>query len=378
MKKIAICLEHRFYEFEGKLYTKLAFPYNYWKDYLSFFDEVIVVARVKKVYEFTSDMVRVDGDHVKYEPLPYYHGPKQFLFMFVLLVLKIFQISLKYNHFLLRSGNSTNILWFFLMLLRKPYIREYPGNIKEGMIGLVGKKLWVRILANCLDSLAKVQAKFSKANSFVSQYCMELYGSHKPSFIFSSFKASEIEVVKENYHISDRLKIVCLGRLEGEKGHALLLNAISKNINKNNIEIHLIGDGGQAELLKKIATQESLNCTFYGAITDRNYIFDIIANADIFIIPSLTEGMPRALLESMAIGLPCIGSNVGGIPEVLEEAYLYNPNDLDTLNQLIQKFYDSNQLREQVGLRNKAFISNHFSDSALQEKKHAFWNSVYE
>lgn len=378
MKKLAICLEHRFYEFEGKLYTKLAFPYNYWKDYLSFFDEVIVVARVKKVYEFTSDMVRVDGDNVKYESLPYYQGPKQFLFMFILLVLKIFRISLKYNHFLLRSGNSTNILWFFLMLLRKPYIREYPGNIKEGMIGLVGKKLWVRVLATCLDNIARFQSKFSKANSFVSKYCMELYGSHKPSFVFSSFKASEINIEKINYNSSNPFKIVCLGRLEGEKGHSILLQAISKNINKNNIEIHLIGDGSQFENLRNIVQDNQLNCIFYGALTDRNYIFNIIANADIFIIPSLTEGMPRALLESMAIGLPCIGSNVGGIPEVIEEAYLYNPNDFDHLNQLIERFYESSDLRERSGIRNKKFISNHFSDSALQEKKHAFWNSVYE
>lgn len=378
MRNIAVCLEHRFYEFEGKLYTKLAFPYEYWKDYLSFFDEVTIIARVKKVHEFTPDMVRVDGGKVKYEALPYYHGPKQFLFMFFPLVLTIFKVSLKYEHFLLRSGNSTNILWLFLMLLRKPYIREYPGNIKEGMIGLVGKKLWVRILAHCLDSLAKIQAKFSQANSFVSQYCMELYGSQKPSFVFSSFKASEIDVNKENYNISNKFKIVCLGRLEGEKGHALLLNAISQNENKNSIEIQLIGDGSQTENLKKISKDNELNCIFLGAITDRQYIFNTMANADIFIIPSLTEGMPRALLEAMAIGLPCIGANVGGIPEAIEESYLYHPHDLDVLNQLIQKFYDSNQLREQVGLRNKAFISNHFSDSALQEKKHAFWNSVYE
>lgn len=378
MYKIAVCLEHRFYEFEGKLYTKLAFPYDYWKDYLSFFEEVTVVARVKKVNEFTADMVRVDGDCVKYEALPYYHGPKQFLIAFFPLVLKIFKVSLTYKHFLLRSGNSTNILWLFLMLLRKPYIREYPGNIKEGMIGLVGKKLWVRILAHCLDSLAKIQAKFSQANSFVSQYCMELYGSQKPSFVFSSFKASEIDVNKENYNISNKFKIVCLGRLEGEKGHALLLNAISQNENKNSIEIQLIGDGSQTENLKKISKDNELNCIFLGAITDRQYIFNTMANADIFIIPSLTEGMPRALLEAMAIGLPCIGANVGGIPEAIEESYLYHPHDLDALNQLIHKFYDSNQLREQVGLRNKAFISNHFSDSALQEKKHAFWNSVYE
>lgn len=378
MKEIGVCLEHRFYEFEGKLYTKLAFPYTYWKDYLSFFDEVTVVARVKKVSEFTPDMVRVDGEHVKYEALPYYHGPKQFIVMFFPLLIKIFKVSLKYNHFLLRSGNSTNILWFFLVLIRKPYLREYPGNIKEGMVGVVGDKLWVRLLATVLDNLAKVQSKYSKSNSFVSNYCKELYGSNRPSYVFSSFKASEIKVQKTSYASSGFFKLVSLGRLEGEKGHALLLEAIHKNKYKTNIELHLIGDGAQAKQLKIYAKKYNINCIFYGSLTDRNRIFDILLNSDIFIIPSLTEGMPRALLEAMTIGLPCIGTNVGGIPEVIENFYLYDPENFEELNHLIIKLYDKPEARESAGIRNRKFIIDNFGDIALQNKKHAFWGSLYE
>lgn len=378
MKKIAVCLEHRFYQYDNKLYTRLAFPYPYWKDYLSFFDEVTIIARVKNVSHFTDDMVRVDGERVSYDPLPYYHGLKQFILMFFPLVFKLLAVAFKYDHFLLRSGNSTNILWFFVFLLRKPYLREYPGNIKEGMVGVVGDKFWVRVLATVLDNLAKVQSNYSKSNSFVSNYCKDIYGSNRPSYTFSSFKASEIKVQKQNYHSDGNLKIVSLGRLEGEKGHALLLESIYNNKYKKNIEIHLIGDGSQSKTLKSYAEKHDINCIFYGALTNRDQIFNVLLYSDIFIIPSLTEGMPRALLEAMTIGLPCIGTNVGGIPEVVEKSYLYEPKDFNTLNDLINGFYESVELRESTGNRNKQFISDHFGDLALQCKKHAFWESVYE
>lgn len=377
MKKIAVSLEHRFYEYDGKLYTKLAFPYAYWCDYLNYFDQVTVVARVKKVDELTHDMVRVDGENVYYENLVYFRGMKEFLLKSPFIIAAIFKVALKHKYFLLRSGNSTNFLWLFLFILNKPYLREYPGNVKEGMIGVIGEKLWVRILANILDGLARFQGKFSKANSFVSQYCKELYSSKRPSFVFSSFKFSEINCKKLNYKIENKVKIVSLGRLEGEKGHASLLQAIHL-LNEKNIEVHLIGDGGQRLTLESLAKELQINVIFHGALTDRDRIFSILQQSDIYIIPSLTEGMPRSLLEAMAIGLPCIGSTAGGIPEVLSEDVTYEPSKSEELAKLIEQFCNSQELRELNGLKNLEFVSREYGEIKLMEQKKSFWSKVYE
>lgn len=377
MKKIAVSLEHRFYEYEGKLYTKLAFPYTYWCDYLNYFDQVTVVGRVKKVNEFTEDMVRVDGEKVSYERLVYFRGMKGFIVKFPFIVFAILKVALKHNHFLLRSGNSTNILWFFLFILRKPYLREYPGNIKEGMIGVIGEKKWVKLLATCLDNFAKIQAKFSKANSFVSQYCKELYSSDKPSFVFSSFKFSEINKRKSNYEISSNCKLVCLGRLEGEKGHANLLKALAE-VNNGSFELHLIGNGSQMNILKDQAEKLNLNVIFYGALTDRDKIFSILESADLYVIPSLTEGMPRSLLEAMAIGLPCIGSRAGGIPEVLTDEVTYESYNTSELAQLIDKFSSSLEIRSVNGIKNLKFVSSEYGEEKLMNQKKSFWSHVYE
>lgn len=378
MKEIAICLEHRFYEYKGNLYTKLAFPYNYWKDYLSFFDEVTVVARAKKVDNLESDMVLVTGNHVNYEPLPYYIGLKKFILNFIPLFFAILKISFKYKYFLLRSGNSTNILALILIILNKPYLREYPGNIEEGVVGFAGNSLKVRVLAKFLNFIAKFQGKFSKANSFVSEYCKTLYASHKPSYIFSSFKASEINKNKQDYNIVGNFKIISVGRLEGEKGHINLLNAISQLDNVPKYEVHIVGDGSQKINLEKFTRDNNLSVIFYGSVTDRDQLFSLLANSDVFIIPSLTEGMPRALLEAMAVGLPCIGSNVGGIPEVLSANMLYEATDIDGLKTLLEEVCQSKKIRMQAASENREIITKLYSDEVLQAKKHEFWSQVYE
>lgn len=377
-KYIAVCLEHRFYEYKGNLYTKLSFSYTYWKDYLSFFDKVTVIARAQKIEELESGMVLVTGDNVNYESLPYYLGLKQFILKFIPLFFVILKISFKHKYFLLRSGNSTNILAFFLMIFRKPYLREYPGNIEEGVIGFAGNSLKIRILAKFLNFLAKFQGRFSKANSFVSEYCKNLYSSHKPSYIFSSFKESEINKNKQDYNVTGSFKIISVGRLEGEKGHINLLNAISQLDDVPKYEVHIVGDGSQKANLEKFAKDNNLSVIFYGSVTDRDQLFSLLADSDVFIIPSLTEGMPRALLEAMAVGLPCIGSNVGGIPEVLSANMLYEATDIGELKTLLGEVSQSKKIRMQAASENREVITKLYSDEVLQAKKHEFWSQVYE
>ena len=265
-----------------------------------------------------------------------------------------------------------------LIILRKPYLREYPGNIEEGIIGFAGNSFKIRVLAKFLHFIARVQGKFSKANSFVSEYCKNLYASNKPSYIFSSFKESEINQSKKDYSIMGNFKIVSVGRLEGEKGHINLLKAVSQLENNDQYEVHIIGDGGQRENLEKFSKDNALTVFFYGSVTDRDYLFHLLQQSDVFVIPSLTEGMPRALLEAMTIGLPCIGSNVGGIPEVLSSEILYEPEDVEQLKKLLKGINNSQELREEAARVNQELIRKLYSDEVLQIRKHEFWSRVYE
>src|SRR5690554_4574405 len=341
-KKIAVALEHRFYRHGESVYTKLSFPYEYWKDYLTYFDDITVVARVKNIEAVTSEYKLASGPNVRFFDLPYYIGPKQMISALPKLISRVHRAVALNDKFLLRSGNVTNFLWLFVLFYRKKYLREYPGNIRLGVKGVAGSNAATEALATFLDALARLQGKFSQANSFVSDYCAKLYGSNKPGYVFSSFRSDEITVRKLDYSVSDDFKVISVGRLEGEKGHLDLIKAVSILQDQNvPVTLHLVGDGRQAVPLKEAIEKYKINCVFHGAISDRKVLFDLIKRSDVYVIPSLTEGMPRALLEAMAIGLPCIGTCVGGIPEVLPRQVLVEPAMPKCLAEKIMEFYSS-------------------------------------
>lgn len=375
-KVVRVSLEHRFYFYEGHYYTQLAFPYLYWEDYLRYFDKVEVIARVKKVDSISDNYKRVDGKNVSVLAMPYYVGVKSFVYNLPKLFHRAFSLVKSGKVFILRSGNVSNVLWFFVMLFRKDYLREYPGNIYEGVTGFAGKGIHIKLLAQFLNFVAKKQAQVSKANSFVSQDCKATYATNKPSYVFSSFNMDEIVTKKNSYELEGDFQLVTVGRLEGEKGHKDLISALAKT--DANLELTVVGDGSQLKALTEQAQKLRVKVNFLGAITDRDKLFNIISSADLFVIPSHTEGMPRSLLESMAIGIPCIGTNVGGIPEVLNADYLVPPSDPQSLAELIKCVSSDTQLRKRMGTENLQIIKKRYSKESMDKQKSLFWGELYK
>ncbi|EOD9422216.1 glycosyltransferase [Vibrio campbellii] len=376
-KCVSVVVEHRFYSYKNKVYTKLSFPYLYWQDYLKYFKSVKVIARVKQVDSIDSTFVRVDGEGVTVFPMPYYVG----MFGFIRSLPRILKFANNYvgkgNKFILRSGNVSNVIWLFVMFRKCLYLREYPGNIKEGIIGYSGRGFLNVVLANFLHLFAKFQGKYSKANSFVSSYCEEIYSSNVPSYVFSSFNSDEIKFKKRSFHRTDKVELISVGRLEGEKGHADLIVSLSEIKLDIPLELTLIGDGTKLSTLKLLSEQYGVKVNFTGAISNRERLFKHLEQADLFVIPSHTEGMPRALLEAMAIGLPCIGSSVGGIPEVLDDQMLFYPNNPDSCRKKILELINDRNSAELQSRRNVNFIHDNYSKESLDDKKINFWSELY-
>ncbi|MES7612140.1 glycosyltransferase family 4 protein, partial [Cutibacterium acnes] len=171
------------------------------------------------------------------------------------------------------------------------------------------------------------------------------------------------------------LNLISVGRLEGEKGHRDLIEAIS--LIDFDVEVTIIGDGSLKESLENYSNELRVNAKFVGAVTDRDYLFELLASSDIFVIPSHTEGMPRSLLEAMAIGLPCLGTSVGGIPEVLDSNMLFSPNDPNSCARKISELISNKSLIEMQSKRNIDFIRKNYSKKSLDEKKIKFWSELY-
>jgi glycosyltransferase involved in cell wall biosynthesis len=150
---------------------------------------------------------------------------------------------------------------------------------------------------------------------------------------------------------NDELVVLSIGRLSSEKGHRYLIDAISKiNIRAPQLKVKLLiaGHGPcEANLREQI---ELLGLTEHvrmlGYCSDIKPLFLI---ADLFVLPSLSEGSPNVLLESMAAGVPIVATHVGGVPELVDDkksAMLVPPAKADVLaNSIYELLIDRSRAR---------------------------------
>ena len=117
----------------------------------------------------------------------------------------------------------------------------------------------------------------------------------------------------------EKTTVVTVARLSPEKGIDVLLEAWRRiSVEMPQTRLVVVGDGPERDALKRLAERASLNgaVRFVGEVTD---VRPYLTTSDLFILPSRSEGLPNALLQAMAVELPCIASRVGGIPEVIED-----------------------------------------------------------
>jgi glycosyltransferase involved in cell wall biosynthesis len=146
--------------------------------------------------------------------------------------------------------------------------------------------------------------------------------------------------------------LVCIGRLDAAKGNSLLLRAVAKlPADCRDWSLAIVGDGAEREHLPALARQLGLSprVTFLGYRSD---IADMLAAADVFVLPSLMEGLPMVLLEAMAATRAIVATTVGAIPDVVADdaqALLVAPGDVDGLVTAVGRFLADPELRARLG-----------------------------
>lgn len=154
-------------------------------------------------------------------------------------------------------------------------------------------------------------------------------------------------------------KRVCfVGRLEPQKNLMALLDACAGL----EIDMYIVGSGSQEKMLKDRAAQLNLSAHFWGNLPNEK-LPDIINSATAFVLPSLYEGHPKALLEAMACGLPVIGTDVPGIREIIqhgENGWLCGTNPHE-IKQALQTVLGNLPLQRRLGANARLTVINQFS-----------------
>ena len=99
-------------------------------------------------------------------------------------------------------------------------------------------------------------------------------------------------------------------------------------------------------------------------------IFNLLSEMDLYIQPSLQEGLPRAMIEAMSVGMPIIGSNAGGIPELIDKNCIFKKKNVNEIMSIIKKI-DNEFL---VTQSQKNYLnSKKFDKNSLSNKRNAFY-----
>lgn len=164
----------------------------------------------------------------------------------------------------------------------------------------------------------------------------------QPVLARSNVRVPESQIASEPrpYDVRDRpLRVVAAGNQDGNsKGFDILLRAINQCRRQgHSLTCRILGEGTETANLRNLASELGLHdvVEFPGFISSKSEIFAELRNADLFAMPSRTEGLPRALIEAMSTGMAAIGSRAGGIPELLPPFALTDVEDVDGLAELL-------------------------------------------
>lgn len=185
---------------------------------------------------------------------------------------------------------------------------------------------------------------------------------------YSSAQSSRAVLRNELGLAADQPVIGCVGRLESVKGHTYLIRAARAVCQRHlRAMFVLAGQGQLREALEREVSELGLsqNVSFLGY---RDDVSSVLAALDIFVLPSLSEGLPLSLLEAMAAGTPVVASNVGGIPEVISDGYsglLADSGDAASIAGKLLALLDNPALGKTLAKNARAVVLDRFGIDAM-------------
>ncbi|MEM5435720.1 glycosyltransferase [Paraburkholderia diazotrophica] len=328
----------------------------------------------------------VTDDNARFIDLGNPRGVKAWIRHLPRLIWRIWRVVRDADVLLLRfPGNLSLLAMLLCRATGKPFSAEIVAN-PANYFSDVASRHPLRHVARRIHCWATGHAaKHGRTVRYVTaRVLQEAYppGPSARSFGFSDvylpdvlFDCNDLGVDVNDANV---LRIVNVGMMHNEsKGHGILLHAVAAlRTRALNIELTFIGDGLLRPELERLAARLGLgdSVRFRGTLDGEDVLREVRRHT-LFVLPSLQEGMPRALLEAMAVGGPVIATCVGGVAEVLEPASLVPPADIDALVEKIASIAADEQWRVQQKQRQREAV-RHFRYSELQAQYRCYCEAL--
>ncbi len=314
-------------------------------------------------------------DEVTLVPLPYYVGVCGLVRKLVPLAVSVWRAVAGAETVVLRvPGVVGSVAAVVCRLLRRSYAVEIIGDpgevLRAGVLGATGRRL-----APFAAAQMRWLVRHAAASLYVTERTLQDRYPCRPGTSTVSVSNVVLEPAALAAHSRSwqpaPFHVVTIGSQENRyKGHDDLLRAVRELVDRGlDVTATIVGGGRIHQELVELSETLGLaeRVRFTGVVDDRECLVDILDSASLFVLPSRTEGMPRALIEAMARALPAIGTDVGGIPELLPPDCLVPADDHYALAKAMEKMLLDTEAWEERS-RTNLEVAHTFGEAALEEK----------
>lgn len=375
---------------DGAYYCNALYGYDYFTRYFAAFDAVRVVAREEPIASVPENWLRVDGEGVEVFGIPSFRGPKQLLPLYCRIHRRLAHAADGCDAAMLRVPGQTAHMMFDHLPAGIPvgaevvadasdYLRGTKNPVLKLLYGLMSRKL-ARIVrtANGVTYVTREalqkhypsQARLSgETDAYFEQYCSDIVLADEDFGPVRTYDGKSTFV----------LVLTDVAMNAERKGERVLLRTMERlRAMGYDVRGRLIGDGTLRAAFETEAAQRGLRAytSFPGLLSTHEEIMAALRDADIYMLPSETEGLSRGLIEAMAAGLPCLSTAVGGTPELLdEEAMVADPHDVAGFVRILSDWFDHPDKIEAQSRRNCS-RAQEFRKQALEETRGAFYRRL--
>lgn len=374
---------------DNKYWSDTIYDYSFFERYMMVFEKIVIVSRCKEAtYEEVKGYLRSDGPNIEIREIPAMQG----MMAYVKNIVPFYKETqkackgVKCAIIRLPSIPAAMVLYHFKKT-KLPYALEVVADPYEAYRS--------NALARYLFTLHLKKACL-EANgvSYVTKYYLqERYPSYFRKYrnadnvhfeeYYSTIRLSKTYFTKPR-KFNDKKEFVIIHTANNMnndiKGHETLIRAAKKVIDAGYaISVVFVGDGLLREQHEKLVKMLGLEnkVTFLGMLSGADKVRAELLKADLLVFPTKAEGLPRTVIEAMAVGLPCISTPIAGIPELLDNDDLIEPNDVKGFSRRIIEYITDAELMNKKSVRNIK-VASEYAEEILCERRNLFYKKLWE
>lgn len=387
MSKILVSCDEYAYYYNGNYYVRNS-GYTFIQRYLNVFESIRFAVRVKNVdaANLGKYNILIDDDRIEIYPIPFFRGPLQYASNYFRIRKAIKNVVDGCDVAILRLPSTVGFqVWNQIHKKKMKYALELifdPYDAFESENSILNKIIWHNIYVK----QRKIAKKADGISCVTEKYLQQRYFSLKKDAFYSYYSSINLTAdfyfsarefpQKDMYTIAHVSSPIAL---DNRKGYVEIIKALSILKNKGlPVKIKFAGGGDQKAIdyYKTFAKNLGLSdrIEFVGLLS-QDELRSFLIDADLLALPTKAEGLPRVIIEAMAVGLPCVSTNVSGNPELLQEEFLLDYSDVDGFANKITELLTDEEKYKATSIHNFQ-KSKQYENTILQERRNEFYTHL--